>query len=73
MAVSSVGAGPNIQQALGALRQTVQAEQVAAASVTEAARNAAQASTQAAAAGSASSGESAGENETTERGVDIEA
>ncbi len=73
MAISPVGAGANIQQALGALRQTVQAEQVAAAAITEAARNAVQTTNHAAAAASTSSGEGAGENESAEHGVDVEA
>jgi len=42
MAVNSAGSAANVQQALVALRQTVQAEQVAAVAVSEAATQAAQ-------------------------------
>ncbi len=42
MSVNSAGSALNVQQALVALRQTVQAEQVAAVAVTEAAVHAAQ-------------------------------
>jgi len=40
MSVNSAGSAANVQQALVALRQTVQAEQVAAVTVTEAANQA---------------------------------
>ncbi|MCW8916678.1 MAG: hypothetical protein OQK24_12620 [Magnetovibrio sp.] len=42
MSVNSAGSALNVQQALVALRQTVQAEQVAAVAVTEVANQAAQ-------------------------------
>ncbi|WP_139134799.1 hypothetical protein [Magnetovibrio blakemorei] len=42
MSVNAAGSASNVQQALVALRQTVQAEQVAAVVVTEAANQAAQ-------------------------------
>ena len=42
MSVNSASSAANVQQALVALRQTVQAEQVAAVAVTEAANQAAQ-------------------------------
>ncbi|MEG3619333.1 hypothetical protein V5T82_12770 [Magnetovibrio sp. PR-2] len=42
MSVNSAGSALNVQQALVALRQTVQAEHVAAAAVTEVANQAAQ-------------------------------
>lgn len=41
MSVNSAGSAQNVQQALYALRQTVQAEQVAAATLSEAATEAA--------------------------------
>lgn len=46
MSVSAAGSASNVQQALVALRQTVQPEQVAAVVVTEAANQAAQSSQQ---------------------------
>ena len=42
MSVNAAGSASNVQQALVALRQTVQAEQVAAVAVTESANQAAQ-------------------------------
>lgn len=42
MSVNAAGSASNVQQALVALRQTVQAEQVAAVVITEAANQAAQ-------------------------------
>lgn len=48
MSVNAAGSAQNVQQALYALRQTVQAEQIAAAVISEAATEAAKQSAQAA-------------------------
>jgi len=67
MSVNAAGSAQNVQQAVTALRQTVQAEQVAASAVVEASKQVSQEAAQASAKESAAKAEGVGEH------LDVEA